>query len=82
MGSMRSPACPAVEPGVSIDTATFAGLERTIRGPILEYGVVMVDVPMARPLRIESPGALYHVILLGNLRLSRLATARFCDEPS
>ena len=48
----------------------------------MEHDVVMVDVPMARPLRIESPGALDHVILLGNLHLSRLATARFRDEPS
>ncbi len=35
---------------------------------------------MACPLRIESPGSLYRVILRGNGRLSRLATARFCDE--
>ena len=34
---------------------------------------------MARPLRIESPGALCRVILRGNGRLSRLATARFRD---
>lgn len=37
---------------------------------------------MACPLRIESPGALYRVILRGNGRLSRLATARFRDELS
>ena len=65
-----------------IDTATFAGLERTKRGHILEYGVVMVDVPMARPLRIESPGALYRLILRDTGRLSRLATARCRDELS
>ena len=34
---------------------------------------------MARPLRIESLGALYRLILRGNGRLSRLATARFRD---
>jgi hypothetical protein len=37
---------------------------------------------MAPPLRIESPGALYRVILRGNARLSRLATARFRAELS
>lgn len=30
----------------------------------------------------EFPGALYHVTSRGNARLSRLATARFRDEPS
>ena len=37
---------------------------------------------MVRPLRIESPGVLYRVILRGNARPSRLATARFRDELS
>ena len=37
---------------------------------------------MAPPLRIESPGVLYRVILRGDGRLSRLATARFRDELS
>ncbi len=33
------------------------------------------NASMACSLRIESPGALYRVILCGNRRLSRLATA-------
>ena len=37
---------------------------------------------MARPLRIEFPGALYHVTSRGNARLSRLATAGFRDKSS